>query len=106
MKTTRRFTQFIGDTFRPGQLKESLRSASPVAGVQTATLHQALTSIRDDEDDDDDDDGESVTFDKLPALMRTMSEQTDRDRSDDDDEPRRVRNSATKVFKPTTTRFA
>ena len=107
VKTTRRFTQFIGDTFRPGQLKESLRSASPVAGVQTATLHQALTSIRDDEDDDDDDDGESVTFDKLPALMRTMSERSDRDRSaDDDDEPRRVRNRATKVFKPTTTRFA
>ena len=48
-----------------------------------------------------------MTFDKLPALMRTMSERSDRDRSDDDDdEPRRVRNSATKVFKPTTTRFA
>ena len=113
VKTTRRFTQFIGDTFRPNANNANAnangaRTNGAVGPPKTATLHAALTAIRDDEDEDDDEGDDELEGEAF--FQRSMSQKSESD--DENGEPngraRSPRSSSSvesRVFKPTA-RFA
>ena len=112
VKTTRRFTQFIGDTFRPNannaNAANGARTNGAVGPPKTATLHAALTAIRDDEDEDEDEGDDELEGEAF--FQRSMSQKSESD--DENGEPngraRSPRSSSSvesRVFKPTA-RFA
>ena len=73
VKTARRFTQFIGDTFSRTDDAAPPRTIAGAGGVRMTTLASALTAIRDaDEDDDEEEEEEEPQRDRTSSMSSQL----------------------------------